>query len=579
MKGMVINMKNFLNSLMFKIIMLCAGLVLISSMTIQYFAYMTAKTTIEDTMGQMALNITSSVNSTIDTEKYAELKTSDDMEKDYYIQLREELNDKKLSTGLKYLYTMRKAEDGTYIYVVDGIGLDDEDASLIGDVEEDMTDVMFSAFEGNETYEFDETEEYGILVSGYVPIKNAAGEVIGILGADFDANYMADQLEKANRNMYIIVAFVFLISILMAVYISYLIIKSLKKLHSKIQLIKKGDLTVQINSNRKDEVGSLSDAFQSMIGNMSSMIHNIRNNSEKVVNEVDLLNSNVDISNRATEEITKIVGEIALGAISQVDSVQDVEDSMERVFTEIENITNNINSVNNDSDLAMLDMQEASDKLDSSVQQINLVNDTVDTTALVMKKLEDKFTEVLAFSDIITAISKQTNLLALNASIEAASAGEHGKGFAVVATEIKNLAKQSSEASKKINELILAVQMEIDNSSEAIGSGVVQARNGVNVMSQVKYNLEKLSDSNQKINTRIKEIAQAIIHIEADSKNVLNKTISLTQVAKDLSAGTQQTSAETQEQYAIMEGIKNDLLNVKILMEELGGTVNQFKIN
>ena len=75
---------------MFKIMLLCVGLIVVSTNAIRYFAYNTAKSTIESTMGQMALNITRSVNETIDVEQYAELKTSDDMEKAYYSELRQE---------------------------------------------------------------------------------------------------------------------------------------------------------------------------------------------------------------------------------------------------------------------------------------------------------------------------------------------------------------------------------------------------------------------------------------------------------------------------------------------------------
>lgn len=572
-------MKQRSNSLMFKIILLCAGLVLVSSLTIHLFAYRAAKSSIEYTLGQMALNITQSVDSTIDADKFEALVKSQDRNAEYYTQLKKELISMRQSTGLKFLYTMSKTDKGDYIYVVDGQKAGSEDESLLGDVEDHVSDSMLSSLKGKEAYEFSSDKRWGKLISGYVPIKDSTGNVVGMLGADFDASYMVDKLGNANRQIFIAAGIAFISSLLLSIVVAYMIIRSLKNLETKIELITNGDLTVQVGTNRSDEVGSLSRAFQTMVDSMSFMINNIRHHSETVVGEIDSLNNNVDISNKATEEITKIVSEIADGAATQVNSMVEVEDSMERVFTEIKKITNNIDQVNNDSDTCMNDMQEASEKLENTVEQINLVNNTVESTALVMKKLEDKFKEVLAFSDIVTAISRQTNLLALNASIEAASAGEHGKGFAVVADEIKNLAKQSSEASKRINELIIAVQEEIDHSSEAIGSGVVQARDGVSVMSQVKCYLDKLSDSNRTINIRIKEIATAIIHIEDDGKNVVEKATALSKVAKELSAGTQQTSAETEEQYAIMEAIRNDLVTVKNLMGKLGGSVNQFKVS
>lgn len=565
-------------SIMLKIVILCIVLILVSSLSIRYYAFTTARSTIKETMGQMALTITHSVNETIDVEKFDELRTAEDMDKEYYMQLRNELIDFKNKTGLKYLYTMRVSEDGVYYYVVDGTPVGEEGESLLGDIEEEMSDAMIASFHGEERYEYD-ISEWGALISGYVPIKNSAGDVIGVLGADFDAEYMIERLDKADREMYMVMGVILLISIALALGITYLMVKDLKKLRSIIQMARGGDLTIDIDIERKDEVGDLAAAFREMIGNMSSMIHNIRNHAEQAVKDIESLNGSADVSNKATEEISRIMGEIAHGSMEQVNRTDEVNDSMKRVFDEIETITENIDLVNDDSDLAVKDMQDASEILNSSVKQINLVNDTIDNTSTMMKKLEEKFQEVLSFSDSVEAIASQTNLLALNASIEAASAGEHGKGFAVVAGEIKKLAAQSGIASKKINELIMDVQMEINHSSEAIENGVTEARNGVDVISQVEGYLVKLSDSNQKINKRIKEIAKAIDHIEEDSKNAMSKTASLAEIAKGLSADTQQAAAETEEQYAINEGIKNDLMRIKNRMEQLKGTVNEFQIS
>ena len=52
--------------------------------------------------------------------------------------------------------------------------------------------------------------------------------------------------------------------------------------------------------------------------------------------------------------------------------------------------------------------------------------------------------------ETIIEISEQVNLLALNATIEAARDGDAGKGFAVVENEIKEMAKQTSEATLDI---------------------------------------------------------------------------------------------------------------------------------
>lgn len=571
-------MKRLRESLMLKIILLCVGLVLFASITMKFYAYGTARKSINDTMGQTALNITSSVVDQIDLDKFQQLQGKKDMDQDYYLKLRQKLSNIRAYTGLKYLYTMRKLSDHKYIYVVDGVALDDKEASKLGDMESEISDVMKNAFEGMKGYELNYDKNWGYLASAYVPMKNKNGETVGILAADFNADYINQRLKKANFDMIVSTGVIVFISILLSVAFSYLMIRSLKHLQSKIRLVNQGDLTVKVFNHRSDEVGQVSEALQSMLDSLASIIGNIRNHTVEVIHNVNIINSSMDDCNTASEEIARAMNEIMIGAAKQVESVDTVTETLEKVFAEIKSITENITMVNEDSDTAMQDMREASEILTGSVQQINLVNNTVDTTAAMIKQLEVKFREVLSFSDSVSDIANQTNLLALNASIEAASAGEHGKGFAVVAGEIKKLSEQSNIASKRIHSLINEVQENIGKSSDAIEAGVFEARNGVKVISQVQEYLNKLEKSNKKVDIKIKEIAGAIGNIEKNSKDVLLRSAELADISKNFNDGTQQAAAGTQEQLAVTEGVRNSLLQVKDKMEQLGLAVNHFNI-
>jgi hypothetical protein len=95
---------------------------------------------------------------------------------------------------------------------------------------------------------------------------------------------------------------------------------------------------------------------------------------------------------------------------------------------------------------------------------------------------------------IISAIADQTNLLALNATIEAARAGELGRGFAVVASEVKDLARETAAATKRVSDQIAGIQASsksvaagIHATSEVIGRlDAVQARIGDVLEEQVQ---------------------------------------------------------------------------------------------
>jgi hypothetical protein len=95
---------------------------------------------------------------------------------------------------------------------------------------------------------------------------------------------------------------------------------------------------------------------------------------------------------------------------------------------------------------------------------------------------------------IISAIADQTNLLALNATIEAARAGELGRGFAVVAGEVKDLARETAAATKRVSDQIAGIQASsksvaagIHATSEVIGRlDAVQARIGEVLEEQVQ---------------------------------------------------------------------------------------------
>ncbi len=563
-----------------KIILGFLVLGLFSSLITGLYANYKARNTIEQTVGNTAKEIVSSVRGKIDIDKFQALNTKEDMDGAYYLELREELNDIREATGLKYLYTMRRAQDGEYIYVVDGASADSEEASLLGDVEEpeSISPVMADSFNGTSGYELNWTEEWGYLISAYVPLEDQSGTTIGIVGADFEANNVIDQLNSLKQNMVIAIILVTVLGIVISNVLASLLVRSMKQLIRQVDRIKSGDFTLKAFKKRNDEVGMLSQAFESMVLNIGEITRGIQENNKEVLNNIDMLGTNFEKTAISINDIGTVVNEVAEGAVDQTDHVGRISALINQVFEQVKQAVDHARAVSEYSGNAVQDTKDASQIFKTSMEKVNVANDTVERASEIMQQLGDKSKDISIFSETISQISDQTNLLALNAAIEAARAGEQGKGFAVVAGEIRKLAEQSNEATTRIQSTVVSIQQEIGLAITEIQAGAVQAREGVAAVQEMDKYLENLRGSSDNTFSEIEEIIQVVYSIENDCRMSMEKINEVDEISKSFSSGCQQAAASTEEQAAIMLQIEEHINNIKDMTYRLDNAVNQFKI-
>jgi methyl-accepting chemotaxis protein len=231
-------------SIKLKIIITFSSLILLSGLVTSYVSSQTSKKVITSSLGNQALSISESAVKMIDLNQYEEISLESG-ETDYYSELRESLNEIRETNGLVYLYTMsRQEKDGEfeYIYMVDGMPLDSDEASAIGDVEDGVEDypLLVKAFETGESQvgELTYSEEYGALISAYIPIKSNSGEIIGILGSDLDASVVYSSLQASKIKLIWITVGILLLSILIIFVTTLSIVnrKSIKAIGQKCRI-------------------------------------------------------------------------------------------------------------------------------------------------------------------------------------------------------------------------------------------------------------------------------------------------------------------------------------------------------
>ena len=117
----------------------------------------------------------------------------------------------------------------------------------------------------------------------------------------------------------------------------------------------------------------------------------------------------------------------------------------------------------------------------------------VDATSESVEMLNQRSQAIENVVELIRSLADQTNLLALNATIESARAGEAGRGFAVVANEVKELAKQTADATQSIDESVSEIRSLISKSVQSSGSVSTSIRSVTASMTSIASAVEEQS--------------------------------------------------------------------------------------
>ncbi len=182
------------------------------------------------------------------------------------------------------------------------------------------------------------------------------------------------------------------------------------------------------------------------------------------------------------------------------------------------------------------ELTEATNEIAQSVAETAKVTDEArekaQITQEVIQQLGDNSEKIGGIIQVISTIAEQTNLLALNATIEAARAGEAGKGFSVVANEVKELAKQTAQATGDITNMIHTIQAgtkEAVSSVEEINSIVARINDLANTIASAA---EEQTATVSEIDSNVGEGAQKVRQLEVRAREMADQANEFAKVAE-----------------------------------------------
>ena len=365
-----------------------------------------------------------------------------------------------------------------------------------------------------------------------------------------------DQLFQDTRFfVLVILGITMVLGVALALGLARLIADPLTQLGILCEEVSKGDLTTDIRSQSRDEIGWLEHSMRQMVKNLRQIASQITTSSRAVATSAeeiaasssqmargaetqsssteetsstmveiaaqmqllaknaDALAANVDETSASIQQMTATLtqtarnGDILLGAVEQAISTLDI------MITNVGSIANRVHQVDQVSQQSVVDTRQQGERLQESINSIGARSE-----------------EIGKIVKVIEGIADQTSLLALNAAIEAARAGDAGKGFAVVADEVRRLAERSMQATQEIGGVIGTVQDE--------------TQKAVSLMEKV---LAGIMASISKTSALVGEVASAADEQAAGAKKVLETVAEMSTLTRQIAGSIKENAAGAEE--------------------------------
>jgi len=271
--------------------------------------------------------------------------------------------------------------------------------------------------------------------------------------------------------------------VLLALGLARLIADPLTSLGVLAEQVSKGDLTTDIRSQSRDEIGWLEHSMRQMVKNLREIATQIAVSSRTVALSAEEISASstqmargAEMQSSSTEETSSTMVEIASQMQHLARSAEALAANVDQTSASIQEMSATLSQTAENGEVLIGAVEEASATLGTMIDNVGAIANRIHQVDQVSQqsvvetrgngeRLQESIASIGQRSDeigkivkVIEGIADQTNLLALNAAIEAARAGDAGKGFAVVADEVRRLAERSVSATQEIGTVIETVQ-------------------------------------------------------------------------------------------------------------------------
>ncbi|MCA3954535.1 methyl-accepting chemotaxis protein [Vibrio vulnificus] len=272
-------------------------------------------------------------------------------------------------------------------------------------------------------------------------------------------------------------------------------LRQTRYLNDAIKLMAQRNLSVPFGMACKDEYGDVARELEKTRQQLHDMIKMQINASDELAG--------------LTEVMTLSMSETKESAQEEFNEIDQLATAMSEMTSTVQTVADHANNASSLTEQASQQAKKGQQFLQGTVSKMSQLSSDIASSAQAVNQVEERVDAIGSVVGTIQGISEQTNLLALNAAIEAARAGEAGRGFAVVADEVRNLAQRTQTATVEIQDMITQLQTSASSAVDLMEKSVVQAAEGVELVSNAGTELDGIVGQVTSINDMNLQIATA----------------------------------------------------------------------
>jgi len=343
----------------------------------------------------------------------------------------------------------------------------------------------------------------------------------------------SDRLATAKRLSVALACITLALAVICWMFISGRVLRPLREAGEHFKRIANGDLTQEVVSPGRNEIGDLFVELQRMQASQRNTLILISGSATQLASAAEELNAVTEESNRGLQQQDMQL-EQAATAVNQMTSA-------------VEEVARNAVSTSQAATASNTLSEKSRQQVRENIAGTQLMTTEIQGSAERIQHLAGEVRNIGKVLDVIRAVSEQTNLLALNAAIEAARAGEAGRGFAVVADEVRTLAYRTQESTREIEQMIGSVQTTAEQAVDSMRDSTLRAQGTLEITQASGAVLEDIFAAIGQINERNLVIASAAEEQAQVAREVDSNLVAIRDLSAQSAAGALQTNAASHE--------------------------------